>query len=103
MTGFELIIGDKSIKSALKSGGLSIMVSGYKKEISLLDIGGEENSFQLITWYKADLTVGDALTVNVVDINDQDVTEPLSISESSTRVLIEEYNSLKKELDIKDE
>lgn len=102
MIGFELIVADQSIKSALKKGVFSIMVSGDTKEISLFNAGNEEDSFKFITWYRTDLTLGDTLTVNVIDLDDQDVAEPLSISEASTEELIEEYNSLKKKLDIKD-
>lgn len=102
MLGFKLIIADKSITSALKSGVLSIMISGYEKRISLFNVGQEEDSFEKTTWSETSLNIGDTLTVDVIDVNDQDITEPESITEMATWILIEEYNSLKKKLDIKD-
>ncbi|WP_065218578.1 MULTISPECIES: hypothetical protein [Butyricimonas] len=102
MIGFELIVADKSIKSALKSGVLSIMISGYEKRILLLNAGQEEDRFENTTWCETSLNIGDSLTINVIDINEQDITEPESITKMTTWLLIEEYNSLKKKLDIKD-
>lgn len=100
MTGIELVIGERSIKAALKDGVVSLLIDGSSERLNLYFFGLDGQKGEVGEWLHTGLKEGDKLDIRILDVAENEVSGYREVKMTDDLLLLK-YQELKRKLEQK--